>query len=111
MAAVLALLLSLCLLASQPAPLSRPSLIVWYEDVDMGLLSRLAPEIAVIEPEEASGGEVSNLRSREVTALAYLSLGTAEEWRSYWREEWVERPPEWMGGPLEGWPGEYLVKF
>ena len=29
--------------------------------------------------------------------LAYLSVGEAEAYRSYWKSEWRDRPPAWLG--------------
>jgi len=44
-------------------------------------------------------------KSREV--LAYVNLGIAERWRWYWSS----LPTKLIYGPLEGWEGEYYVKF
>src|SRR5690606_30772161 len=29
--------------------------------------------------------------------LAYLSIGEAEDYRSYWHSDWSETPPTWLG--------------
>lgn len=42
---------------------------------------------------------------REV--LAYVNVGIAERWRWYW----LSLPKTIIYGPLEGWEGEYYVKF
>ena len=52
---------------------------------------------------KASGG------SRLV--IAYLSIGEAEDYRYYWKEEYDENPPEWMLGENPRWEGNYPVKY
>jgi cysteinyl-tRNA synthetase len=43
--------------------------------------------------------------------LAYMSIGQAEDYRSYWQPEWVENPPVWLDAPDPDWTGDYWVKF
>ena len=49
--------------------------------------------------------EVTTLRRRGVLVLAYLSVGTVEDWRHYG----AGVPGSWVLGPVEGWPGERYV--
>ncbi|ODN31292.1 endo alpha-1,4 polygalactosaminidase [Fervidobacterium thailandense] len=48
---------------------------------------------------------MSNGKTREV--LAYVNVGIAERWRWYWSF----LPSTLLYGPLEGWEGEYYIKF
>ncbi len=50
-------------------------------------------------------------------AIAYLSIGEAEEYRPYWRKEWTRkgRPaadaPSWLGNENPEWKGNHRVKY
>jgi len=43
--------------------------------------------------------------------IAYLSIGEAESYRSYWQESWTTARPDWLDPENPDWPGNYLVQF
>ena len=43
--------------------------------------------------------------------LAYLSIGEAEDYRSYWQRSWLHSPPAWLGSENPDWPGNYAVRY
>ena len=43
--------------------------------------------------------------------LAYLSIGEAEDYRSYWQRDWSVSPPAWLGAENPDWPGNYAVNY
>jgi cysteinyl-tRNA synthetase len=49
--------------------------------------------------------------------IAYLSIGEAEDYRPYWRKEWVNRgrltpaAPSWLATQNPEWKGNYRVKY
>lgn len=43
--------------------------------------------------------------------LAYLSIGEAEDYRSYWQRGWQSSPPAWLGAENPDWPGNYAVHY
>lgn len=43
--------------------------------------------------------------------LSYMSIGEAEDYRTYWKPEWSETPPEWLEAVNPDWPGNFKVKF
>lgn len=43
--------------------------------------------------------------------LAYLSIGEAESYRSYWQESWERRAPDWLLGENTDWEENYSVRF
>lgn len=43
--------------------------------------------------------------------LAYLSIGEAEDYRSYWSRSWQASPPGWLGQENPDWPGNYAVHY
>jgi cysteinyl-tRNA synthetase, unknown class len=43
--------------------------------------------------------------------LSYLSIGEAESYRSYWRPDWFQTPPAWVGAENAAWRKNYAVNF
>ena len=43
--------------------------------------------------------------------LCYLSIGEAEDYRSYWEPSWTANPPEWLLDENPDWEGNYPVQF
>ena len=43
--------------------------------------------------------------------VCYMSIGEAEDYRYYWRDEWVNNPPSWLVEENPQWPGNYKVKY
>jgi len=44
--------------------------------------------------------------------LAYVDIGQAEEWRTYWQEGWQIGSPKWIvANDPDGWSGNYPVAF
>ncbi len=44
-------------------------------------------------------------------AIAYMSIGEAEDYRYYWSSQWNEHPPAWIAGENPDWPGNYKVRY
>lgn len=50
-------------------------------------------------------------------AVAYISIGEAEDYRPYWRKEWggkgklTAAAPAWLGAENPEWKGNYRVKY
>ena len=40
-----------------------------------------------------------------------MSIGEAEDYRFYWREEWDDSGPSWLDVENADWPGNYKVRF
>ncbi len=43
--------------------------------------------------------------------VAYLSVGEAEDYRSYWQPSWKTQPPEFLLRENPQWRGNYLVRY
>ena len=43
--------------------------------------------------------------------LCYLSIGEAEDYRSYWDSSWSANPPEWLLEENPDWAGNYPVQY
>ena len=43
--------------------------------------------------------------------IAYMSIGSAEKYRYYWKEDWKLHHPHWLKKEYDGYPDEIWVKF
>ena len=43
--------------------------------------------------------------------IAYLSIGEAEDYRTYWRRSWKTNPPAFLLAENPDWKGNYRVKY
>jgi len=43
--------------------------------------------------------------------IAYMSIGEAEDYRYYWKEDWNSQPPEWLDEENSRWKGNYKVAY
>ena len=43
--------------------------------------------------------------------IAYMSIGEAEDYRYYWKDQWKSRPPVWMEKENPNWKGNYKVRY
>ncbi|GEM_PF-552724 len=55
--------------------------------------------------------EIRKMKDSGVIPIAYLSIGEAEDYRFYWKEEWYNNPPKWLGKENPEWKGNYAVKY
>ncbi len=68
-----------------------------------------------------AGNEQSRWSSAELQAIrkgkpgreviAYLSIGEAEDYRSYWKADWKQNPPDFLLKENPDWPGNYAVRY
>ena len=85
----------------------------WAFAIGNGMLAGGAPEVAarlgefdliVVDGELARSDEVAALQARGATVLAYLSVGTIEEWRS-----WYPRLRRFRLGAWRDWKDEWFA--
>lgn len=43
--------------------------------------------------------------------ISYMSIGEAEDYRYYWKEEWFDNFPDWIVNKNPDWPDNYIVKY
>ncbi|WP_084146979.1 MJ1477/TM1410 family putative glycoside hydrolase [Maridesulfovibrio zosterae] len=55
--------------------------------------------------------EISVLHKFSKTVLCYFSIGEAEEYRFYWKKEWKNNPPHFLGIENPDWAANYKVKY
>jgi len=55
--------------------------------------------------------ELNTIRAENKILLSYISIGEAEDYRSYFNQTWHQNPPEWLGDENPDWEGNYKVHF
>ena len=63
------------------------------------------------EEKEFSSRDIGRIKSRGIIPVAYISIGEAEDYRFYWKEEWGKNPPDWIGEENPEWKGNYAVEY
>lgn len=56
-------------------------------------------------------GQVAKMKQGGRLLLAYLSIGEAEDYRSYWQKGWKPGKPAWLGPTNPEWGGNYKVHY
>ncbi|MEE9364018.1 MAG: endo alpha-1,4 polygalactosaminidase [Cellulophaga sp.] len=65
---------------------------------------------SVLEKEDIQRLKVkANGATRKV--ICYMSIGEAEDYRYYWKNEWQGESPIWLDKENEDWAGNYKVKY
>ena len=96
------------------------------KNLDAANQARLAAspyDVIIIDSEDDSSGVERALTRDEVEKLkkkpdgsrrlviAYLSIGEAENYRSYWKPEWSRKKPSWIGKENSQWKDNFLVRY
>ena len=97
------------------------SWVYWLSDIDLNAIGSASPEAAVIDysqdgdaSTEFSRSDIDALRSRmsgPALVISYMSIGEAEDYRYYWRQEWSSSKPGWIENENPNWPGNYKVRY
>jgi uncharacterized protein (TIGR01370 family) len=69
--------------------------------------------IGVFDPDSTplTSTQLNSLETAGKKIMGYLSVGEAEDYRSYWQSSWNTNPPSWILSENPNWPGNYHVKF
>jgi cysteinyl-tRNA synthetase, unknown class len=43
--------------------------------------------------------------------VSYISIGEAEDYRTYWKSSWSTKPPHWLEKENADWDGNYKVRY
>lgn len=78
-------------------------------DYDMLVIDLFYEDEQLTEADIASLKFKHNGGSRLV--ISYMSIGEAEDYRYYWKDEWNQNPPNWLVGENPDWSGNYKVKY
>jgi len=55
--------------------------------------------------------DIQLIKNSNKLAICYISIGEAEDYRSYWQSAWSSNPPDWLGAENPDWEGNFKVKF
>jgi cysteinyl-tRNA synthetase, unknown class len=96
----------------------------WYyqlDKADVNVLANNPADVIVIDYATPGGkvpltaAEVTRLKTRpdgrKRFVIAYMSVGEAESYRFYFKQDWKTDPPDWLGIENCSWPGAYKVTF
>lgn len=65
--------------------------------------------------EPLSAADVASLKVKKNGAarmvFAYMSVGEAEDYRTYWQPAWSKSPPGWIQEQNPDWPGNFKVRY
>ncbi|MBU4265862.1 MAG: C25 family cysteine peptidase [Candidatus Altiarchaeales archaeon] len=67
-------------------------------------------DLVDLDPDDLDSSQVSDLKDSGKFTLAYINIGWAENWRSYWNPSWETESPPWLLDEAE-WEDEYYVDF
>ncbi|MBI2931896.1 MAG: endo alpha-1,4 polygalactosaminidase [Planctomycetes bacterium] len=87
---------------------------IWLQKMDPVALGKSHFDLCIVDADALSPAEVARLQRSPggpKIVLAYLSIGEAENYRAYWRPQWKEQPPDWLGPENPDWPGNYKVRY
>ena len=80
----------------------------------IGRIASSDADVVVVHADHHRGA-AGRLRSKpgggRRVVLAYLSIGEAERWRSYWSSCCASGQPSWLTGRTQGWSGNFIVHF
>jgi len=88
------------------------------QGVDTEKISELSSDLVIIDysfdgsaDKELTKEDVNIIRRSGKKVFAYLSVGEAEDYRFYWKDEYYYNPPEWIYKENPNWPGNYMVRY
>jgi cysteinyl-tRNA synthetase len=79
---------------------------------DMVVIDYIPSEANNIDYPMAEVIEAWHSAERHKLAIAYIDIGEAEDYRTYWQTGWGIGNPEWIaGGDPDGWEGNFPVAY
>jgi len=104
--------------APRAALASVASWCCWLQAPGIDTIAASDYELAVIDysfdgsaAQEFSAADLQRLHDAGKLALAYFSIGEAEEYRFYWQPTWQPGSPSFISDPSPIWPGNYAVEY
>lgn len=76
-------------------------------------------DLLIIEPSHDgvffTKNQISELKNKKNgerrIVISYFSIGEAEDYRSYWKNDWNKKLPSWIVEENPNWKGNYIVKY
>lgn len=80
------------------------------QNVNISRILQTEFDLVVLDPDDLNSSQVEELKSAGKFVLAYINIGRAENWRSYWNSSWETGNPEWLLDEAEV-DGVYYVDY
>lgn len=100
---------------------TRPTINSWaYQLQDLDIEDVAASDYDLIVMDYSSDGtddgaytadEIDQLHDAGKIAIAYMSIGEAEDYRFYWDDAWLDSPPAWLDKENPDWEGNFKVRY
>ena len=102
-----------CNLNTIPIPREYNSWHYQLQNAQYSNLNKLSVEALVVDFEDAklTPTDISDLRSNHKVIFSYLSIGAAENYRSYWQSDWRVGYPSFIDEEIPDWKGNFIVHY
>lgn len=89
------------------------------KDAFLGALRDTEYDLLIIDAffdgQMLSADDIGSLKVKssggERLVIAYMSIGEAEDYRFYWKDDWKGHPPSWLDRENPDWEGNYKVRY
>lgn len=92
----------------------------WLTDIDHNVVADSEYDLVVIDYSRTgtnafTNDEVNHMKIKpngeRRKVISYFSIGEAEEYRYYWKDEWKIKNPPLLENENPNWPGNYKVRY
>ncbi len=83
------------------------------QNIDFKELKNAEFNIAIVDPDDSglTKDSLEKLHEEDKIILAYLSIGEAENYRDYWKDDWKIGDPAFIDIENPDWDGNYKVQY
>jgi cysteinyl-tRNA synthetase len=90
----------------------------WLQAPDISVIANCTFDLMVIDysfdgtdAQAFTAKHLDLLHASDKHVLSYFSIGEAESYRFYWKNNWKKDKPDFIGPENSDWPGNYKVKY
>lgn len=112
------IILTSTLVPSYAEPTGVTSWAYQLQNYDLPRLIDFQADLVVIDfsldgtiEEAFTAQQISQIRAAGKFVVSYISIGEAEDYRSYFDDNWITNPPSWMDRENLDWEGNYKVHY
>lgn len=82
------------------------------QNAEIDELKRINENLLVVDIDDLyrNGEKFENLKQNKLV-LSYLSIGEAEDYRTYWVNEWTKEKPDWILEENREWEGNHKIEY